>query len=84
LSSTFIAAFHQGLGESGYVEGRNMLVEYRWAEGRIARARRLMQEPDHRHRGLLRAHGERPRRRAAEEGDELAPSHHSITSSARI
>src|SRR5262249_36945278 len=32
---------------------------------------------------LLRPRGERPRRRAAEERDELASLHHSITSSAR-
>ena len=33
----FIAAFHQGLRQSGYLEGQNVRLEFRWAEARYDR-----------------------------------------------
>jgi putative ABC transport system substrate-binding protein len=36
-SASIVAAFRQGLNEEGFVEGRNVAIEYRFAEGQIDR-----------------------------------------------
>jgi putative ABC transport system substrate-binding protein len=43
-TSPTAAGFRQGLGETGYVEGRNVMVEYRFAEGHYDRLPGLVAE----------------------------------------
>jgi putative ABC transport system substrate-binding protein len=42
--SPFVEAFRQGLRDLGYIEGKNILVEYRYAEGKLNRVPTLVAE----------------------------------------
>ena len=44
LEANLIGPFREGLREFGYVEGQNIVVDYRWAEGRYERFPSLIQE----------------------------------------
>ena len=41
---TRIEAFKQGLRELGYVDGKNIAIEYRYSEGKLDRLRELAAE----------------------------------------
>ena len=34
-ATTLVTAFRHGLEEMGYIEGQNVAIDYRWAEGRF-------------------------------------------------
>ena len=55
--SPMIAAFRQGLAEAGYVDGQNVTIDYRWAEGQFNRLPALAAELVARRPAILVAGG---------------------------
>src|SRR5215472_3213357 len=49
-----LAAFRRGLDGAGYIEGRNVAIEYRWEQGRNDRLPMLLAELVRRHVSTLR------------------------------
>ena len=56
-SAYLTAAFRRGLAETGHIEGKNLAVEYRWAEGQYGRLPVLAAELVHQPVAVLSAVG---------------------------
>ena len=72
-SAANMAAFLQGLAETGYVEGQNAAIEYRWAEGRYDRLPALAAELVKRRVDVIVTQGGIPPTRAAKSATSTIP-----------
>ena len=68
-----LAAFRQGLGEADFVEGQNVAVEYRWAEGQYDRLPALAAELVGRRVDVIVSNGGEPVAAAAKTATSTIP-----------
>lgn len=68
-----VAAFLEGLAEAGFVDGQNVAIEYRWAEGDYARLPALAAELVSEDVAVILASGGDPPARAAKAATSSIP-----------
>ena len=72
-SAHLVAAFRRGLGESGFIEGQNVAIEFRWAHGQYDRLPALADELVRRQVNVLVAVGGEPSPLAAKRATSTIP-----------
>src|SRR6202035_3114153 len=69
----YVAAFREGLSDTGYVEGQNVAIEYRWAEGSYDRLPALAADLVGLKVDLIATSGGPPSARAAKNASSTIP-----------